>query len=163
MEENEIQDLLNAILFSQTPQWNLVAYNPSKYIQCQISIQKLRRWILGNNTCYKKLHLLLDQLFFGLWKIIISNKRQLIFTAYYTLLHTPQNKQTHFNSCFYPHSTSFYMLLIHMPLLLILIHLQTVNTALILSQTLPSLLKDLWTHPCPVTTCHEVLSANFAT
>jgi len=71
MEENEIQDLLNAVLFSQTPQWNNVVYNPSKCIQCQISIQKLCRWILGNNTYYKKLPLLLEQLFFGLWKIII--------------------------------------------------------------------------------------------
>jgi len=130
-----MQVLLNAILFSQTPQWNNVVYNPSKCIQCQISIKKLCRWILCNNSYYKKLPLLVDKLFFGLWKIIISNKRQLIFTAFYVLLHTRRNKQTHFPIKFgiHPHSTSFYVLLIHMSLLLILIHLQTVNTALILS------------------------------
>ena len=94
MEENEIQDLLNAVLFSQTPQWNNVVYNPSKCIHCQILIQELCRWVLGNNTYYKKLPLLVDQLFFGLWKIIISNKRQLIFTTFYMLLHTLRNKQT---------------------------------------------------------------------
>lgn len=43
MEENEIQDLLNAVLFSQTPQWNIIIYNPSKCNQCQLSKQKLCR------------------------------------------------------------------------------------------------------------------------